>query len=80
MHDAFFLSHLSLRQTERGGELRLPADGDVLAVMELLLQLQALVVGVDHPVLVFSSCFSICRDRNILRLNLFCRMLRPALN
>lgn len=57
----WMVAYLSLRQTERRGELRLPPDGDVFAVVELLLQLQALVVRVDHPVLVFSSCFSICK-------------------
>ena len=46
-------THLSLRQPDHVGELRLPPDGDVAAVVELLLQLQSLVVAVDDPVLVF---------------------------
>ena len=46
-------THLSLRQPDHVGQLRLPPDGDVAAVVELLLQLQSLVVAVDDPVLVF---------------------------
>ena len=48
-------THLSLRQTDHVGQLGLPPDSDVAAVVELLLQLQPLVVGVDNPVLVLRS-------------------------
>ena len=42
-------------QAEGLCELGLPPDGDVAAVVELLLQLQSLVVAVHDPVLVFCS-------------------------
>ena len=51
-------THLSLRQTDHVGQLGLPPDGDVAAVVELLLQLQPLVVAVDDPVLVLCPCSS----------------------
>lgn len=51
--------YLSLREAEGRGELRLPPDGDVTAVVELLLQLQPLVVGVHHAVLVFGAGFTV---------------------
>ena len=60
--------HLPLSQVESLGQFSFPPDrllrlirfqffyrlpdGDVPAVVELLLQLEPLVVGVDHPVLV----------------------------
>ena len=46
-------THLSLRQPDHVSQLRFPPDGDIAAVVELLLQLQSLVVAVDDPVLVF---------------------------
>lgn len=52
--------YLSLWQAESRGELGLPPDGDVFAVVKLLLQLQALVVCVNHAVLVFSPCLPVC--------------------
>ena len=48
-------THLSLRQPDHVGQLGLPPDGDIAAVVELLLQLQSLVVAVHDPVLVFCS-------------------------
>ena len=48
-------THLSLREPDHVGQLSLPPDGDVAAVVELLLQLQSLVVAVHDPVLVFCS-------------------------
>ena len=44
--------YLSFRKAESCGQLSLPPDGDVSAVVELLLQLQPLVVCVHHTVLV----------------------------
>lgn len=49
------LSHLSLRQGQRRRQLALPPHGDVVVVLELLLQLQPLLVRVHHPVLVFGA-------------------------
>ena len=49
------LQYLSFCEIQCLGELCLPPDGDVPAVVELLLQLQPLVVAVHHPVLVFCS-------------------------
>ena len=46
------VSHLSLREANPVCELSFSPDGDVPAVVELLLQLQSLVVGVDNPVFV----------------------------
>ena len=48
-------THLSLREPDHVGQLCLPPDGDITAVVELLLQLQSLVVAVHDPVLVFCS-------------------------
>ena len=48
-------SHLSLWEADSVSELSFSPDGDVPAVVELLLQLQPLVVGVHHPVLVLCS-------------------------
>ena len=48
-------THLSLRESDHIGQLSLPPDGDIAAVVELLLQLQSLVVAVHYPVLVFCS-------------------------
>ena len=53
-------THLSLGQPDHVGQLRLPPDGDIAAVVELLLQLQSLVVAVHHTVLVLSAS-STCR-------------------
>ncbi len=50
------VTYLSLRQIERLCQLRLPPDGDVPAVVELLLQLQPLVVAVHHAILVLGAC------------------------
>ena len=47
-----FCIHLPFWQAEGLCELGLPPDGDVAAVVELLLQLQPLVVAVHHSVLV----------------------------
>ena len=44
--------HLPFWQAEGLCELGLPPDGDVAAVVELLLQLQPLVVAVHHAILV----------------------------
>ncbi len=60
-------SYLSLRQAERRGELRLPPDGDVFAVVKLFLQLQPLVVGVNHPVFVFSPRLPVCKTQKQTR-------------
>lgn len=60
------LPYLALRQAEGRGELRLPPDGDVFAVVKLFLQLQTLVVGVNHPVLVFSPSLSIWKTKLVL--------------
>ena len=49
------LSHLSLRETDPVCELSFSPDGDVPTVVELLLQLQSLVVGVDNPVFVLCT-------------------------
>lgn len=48
--------HLPLGQLQVLGQLGLPADRDVARVVELLLQLEPLLVGVHHPVLVFRAC------------------------
>lgn len=53
--------YLSLWQAQRCGELRLPTDGDVFAVVELLLQLQPLVVRVHDPVLILGSRLPVCK-------------------
>ena len=55
-----FCIHLPFWQAEGLCELGLPPDGDVAAVVELLLQLQPLVVAVHHTVLVLSAS-STCR-------------------
>ena len=52
---SFSLSRLSLGEADVVGELGLAPDGDVAAVVELLLQLQPLVVGVDDAVLVLGA-------------------------
>jgi len=44
---------LPFSEPKGSGQLGFAADGDVAAVVKLLLQLQALVVRVHHPVLVF---------------------------
>lgn len=48
-------THLPLREPQARGQLRLPPDGDVSAVVKLLLQLQSLVVAVDDAVLVLGA-------------------------
>ena len=48
-------THLSLRQPDHVSQLRFPPDGDIAAVVELLLQFQPLVVGVDDAVLVLGA-------------------------
>lgn len=63
------LAYLSLWEAERRGELRLPPDGDVFAVVKLFLQLQPLVVGVNHPVLVFSPRLSVCKTQKNKQFN-----------
>lgn len=70
--------YLSLWQTERRGKLRLPSDGDVFAVVKLLLELEPLVVGVNHSVFVFSSCLSICKTETKHFLNCFYEKLKDA--
>lgn len=50
-------AHLSLREAQRHRQLRLPAHGDVAIALKLLLQLQPLLVGVHHPVLVLCASF-----------------------
>lgn len=49
--------HLSLWEAQRHWQLCLPAHGDVAVALELPLQLQPLLVGVHHPVLVLSASF-----------------------
>lgn len=49
------LSHLPLGESQRQRQLALPPQGDVVVVLELLLQLQPLLVSVHHPVLVFGA-------------------------
>ena len=44
--------YLPLGELQRLSQLRLPPDCDVLAEVELPLQLQSLVVGIDNPILV----------------------------
>lgn len=53
--------NLALGQPQRLGQLRLAADRDVARRVVLLLQLQALVVGVNDAVLVLGSRFA-CRN------------------
>ena len=50
------LSNLSFREVQALSQLGLSANGDVPAVVKLFLQLQPLVVAVNHPVLVFCPC------------------------
>lgn len=45
-------THLPFSEPQGSSQLGLTADGDVAAVVKFLLQLQALVVCVHHPVLV----------------------------
>lgn len=54
--------NLALRQRQRLGELALPPDGDVAGGAVLLLQLQALEVGVHHAVLILGAGFACKRD------------------
>lgn len=62
-----FLGHhstdLPFSEPEGSGQLSFAADGDVAAVVKFLLQLQALVVCVDHPVLVFCPCLACQREQ-----------------
>lgn len=54
-------TYLTFGETEYAGQLGFTADGDVAAVVELLLQLEPLVVGVDNPVFVLGSRFACCK-------------------
>lgn len=54
----FWSSHLSLWEAQWHRQLGLPPHGDVAVVLKLLLQLQALLVSVHHPVLVLSACLA----------------------
>ena len=51
----FLSSHLSLGEADVVGEFGLAPDGYVAAVVELLLQLQPLVVGIDDAILVLGA-------------------------
>lgn len=50
--------HLSLAQLECLRQLGFSFDGDVFAEQKLLLQFDALIVRVDHPVLISRSRFA----------------------
>ena len=49
---------LPLGQCESLREFSFPSDGDVATVVELFLQLEALVIAVDHAVLVLGTGFA----------------------
>lgn len=56
--------YLSLRQAQADSQFRFPPDGDVSVEMKLFLQLQPLVVCINHSVLLLRSCFSCEVDQN----------------
>ena len=52
--------YLAFGEAEDAGQFGLAADGDVATVVELFLQFQPLVVGVDDAVLVLGARLSCC--------------------
>lgn len=51
--------NLPLGQRESLREFSFPSDGDVATVVELFLQLKALMITVDHAVLVLGTSFTL---------------------
>lgn len=68
--------YLSLRQAEADSQFGFPPDGDVSVEMKLFLQLQPLVVCINHSVLLLRSCFSCEVDQNThFKIPVFCPLL-----
>lgn len=68
-YSGLFWTYLSFRQTQVDSQFRFPPDGDVSIKMELFLQLQPLMVGVNHPVFLLRSRFT-CHNKIKHRTNL----------